>query len=714
MMNQDTIMAGSAGADIGNYRLERGSGHDEFGPIYLARDASGAAFRLRVLAVRPQIAPGMADAYVARFQQQADHLALLRHPHILPLLDFGIFRGIPYLVWPLPPPRSLSKILDESGPLDVRTAAHYVEQIADALEYAHDHETLHRNLSTDCVFPHQDGQVVVADFGVRRIFELTASEADVHAAIGASDACAPEQVLSGRVYLYTDVYALGALAYRLLAGAPVFSGGTRDDIAQQHVYAQVPLLSTRRPDLPGRVDAVLARALAKNPDQRYPRAGALARAFSQAGAGAGRPTDGPLPAATLPKAPSLPNPPEVAVIPADGNATRAAAWPSPSASATVNERRPLLDAPRSERAASRTMGRIAVTVALLFVLVTGGVFILGGRPGGGVAGMHASATIAFLDASAGPPGVTDAIQLVAHGLVTPASGYHYYAWMVNSKTESVVPLGVLTADGASYNVNGQGGSSAAGSGVNLLGVGDRVEVTLEQGSVIAPVGHVVLSGTFPPMAFVHIKHLLVSFPTTPGNIGLLVGVLNEAQKLNAQAALLQNAAAGNDVVAVRCAAQSLLDIIEGKEGAHYQQLGAACAAKGVSIQGDGFGLLGPASGGGTYSLADASYLDNALAHASLAATRSDATDTIRTHARHVEIALANIKGWVTTVQADALKLLQSPSNGALIGEIVTLSDHAYTGVVTGGDQLPQPVVGQAGAQTAYEHGQFMAMLSLSS
>src|SRR5260370_6478687 len=217
-MNQDTIMAGSVEADIGNYRLERASGRDEFGPIYLARDASSAAFRLRVLAVRPQIAPGVADAYVARFQQQADHLALLRHPHILPLVDFGIFRGIPYLVWPLPPPRSLSQVLDEGGPLDVRTAERYVAQIADALEYAHDHETLHRNLSTDCVFPHHDGQVVVADFRVRRIFELTASEADVRAAIGASDACAPEQGLNGSGDLYTDVYALGVLADRLPRG----------------------------------------------------------------------------------------------------------------------------------------------------------------------------------------------------------------------------------------------------------------------------------------------------------------------------------------------------------------------------------------------------------------------------------------------------------------------------------------------------------------
>jgi hypothetical protein len=270
-----------------------------------------------------------------------------------------------------------------------------------------------------------------------------------------------------------------------------------------------------------------------------------------------------------------------------------------------------------------------------------------------------------------------------------------------------VLLGMLTASGSTY-ISGPNSSS----GVNLLGVGDGVEVTLEQGSVTVPVGRVVLSGTFPPQAFVHIKHLLVSFPTTPGSIGLLVGVLNETQKLNAQAVLLQNAAAGHDSVAVRCAAQSLLDIIEGKEGAHYQPLGAECAAKGINIPGDGFGLLGPVSGDGTYSHPDASYLDNASAHASLAATQPDATKTIRTHAQHVETALANVKGWVTMVQQDAIELLQSPQNTAQVGEIVTLSDHAYHGVSSAPDQLPAPVVGQAGAQTAYLHGQFMAALSL--
>src|SRR5262249_32968795 len=119
------------------------------------------------------------------------------------------------------------------------------------------------------------------DLGVRRIFELTASEAQVQALAGMSDACAPEQVMGGRVYKFTDVYALGALTYRLLTGYSVFAGGAREDIAQQHVYSQVLPLSVHRPGLPAGLDNVLAGALAKDPEQRFQHPGAFANAYHQ-------------------------------------------------------------------------------------------------------------------------------------------------------------------------------------------------------------------------------------------------------------------------------------------------------------------------------------------------------------------------------------------------------------------------------------------------
>jgi hypothetical protein len=301
--------------------------------------------------------------------------------------------------------------------------------------------------------------------------------------------------------------------------------------------------------------------------------------------------------------------------------------------------------------------------------------------------------VSFVDSPNGA-GHTDSLSITVNGLATPSSGSNYYAWIVNDVSEQITPLGQLTANGQQFTLN------FVGHGTNLLGLGNKLEISLEQGKPSAPT-NVVLTGTFPPKAFVHIKHILFQFPITPNHIGLLVGVLGQTQQLNDQAALLQNAVAGHNTIATQCIAQSMIDIIEGQQGQHYQPLGPQCAAENINIAGDGFGLLG--SNG---------YLSLAGAHASLAATQTDSTDSIKIHAKHVEICLANIQGWVTTVDQDAINLLAHPDHTSKVQEMVTLSDHAYHGVATNGNEQPQPITGSGGAITAYIHGQLMAGLIL--
>ena len=133
-MTSDATYDRMLGVVVGNYKIERLLATDEFGPIFAARDSDGGSYRLRVLPVRVPASGPAADSYVARFQQQAEHLSLLRHPQILPLVDFGIYRGTPFLVWPHQPLRSLTGLLAEVGPLDPVTTGRYVSQIADALE----------------------------------------------------------------------------------------------------------------------------------------------------------------------------------------------------------------------------------------------------------------------------------------------------------------------------------------------------------------------------------------------------------------------------------------------------------------------------------------------------------------------------------------------------------------------------------------------------
>jgi len=339
-------------------------------------------------------------------------------------------------------------------------------------------------------------------------------------------------------------------------------------------------------------------------------------------------------------------------------------------------------------------GRIALIIALALLVVAGGTFgALTFLKGGSIPASNATGLVKFLD-SPNSQGNTNALQININGLPALPSGSQYNAWLVDDQSEHIVSLGTLTASGNTFTLN------HAGNDTNLLRVGNKLEITLEQGTVNSPTGRVILTGIFPPKAFVHIRHLLVAFPTTPGNIGLLVGLQKQAQLLNAQAQILQSVITSHNTLGIQCVSQSMLNIIEGKHGTHYGPLSTLCALQNVRNIGDGFGILGNG------------YLALAAAHASLAATQPDATDNIRLHAGHVEIAVTNIKGWLTTVDQDLLALLTNPGNTAKVQEIVTLADHSYNGVDINGDEHVDPVPGEAGAQTAYQHGQLMATLPL--
>ena len=308
---------------------------------------------------------------------------------------------------------------------------------------------------------------------------------------------------------------------------------------------------------------------------------------------------------------------------------------------------------------------------------------------------NANGTISFSDSQNGS-GHSNVVTIEASGLTAPPAGSQYNAWIVDTLSERATGLGTLI-----QNKDGTYTTKSTDNQHNVLSLGNRVVVTLEQGAVSVPTGQVILSTAFPPKAFVHIKHLLVSFPNTPGKIGLLMGLVDQAQKLSSASQLLQSISASQNSTAIQCAAQSIIDIAEGTQGTHYKSLANQCASENIAEVGDGYGLLG--TGG---------YIANGEAHASLAATQTDTTVTIRVHAGHVAICLENMKGWITTVDQDALTLLNNPTDAAKVQEIVTLANHAFNGFDANGDGRIDPIPGEGGAVTAYFHGQLMAALVL--
>ena len=282
------------GTTLGSYRLEQIVEQGEASCVFVARNnGAGALFRLHILAVAPDLTAEDRIVFLGRFQQEANQVASLQHTGILPLVDYGTHsaagdsQGIswPYLVWPQLPMRSLSAQLTQKGPMDALLVSRYLDQVAAALEYAHQQAIVHRSLTTDCIFIKQDGNLLVADFGMTRMLEIGAGYSKLAAGkgaygMGANSAPAPEQILGQPVDTYTDVYALGAVLYRMLTGHRVFRGKSREELIRQHLQAPIPSLATWRSDLPKELDDVIARAMAKDPARRFRQPGALANAYN--------------------------------------------------------------------------------------------------------------------------------------------------------------------------------------------------------------------------------------------------------------------------------------------------------------------------------------------------------------------------------------------------------------------------------------------------
>src|SRR6266700_1278587 len=272
------------GTTLGNYRLDKLTDKNDLGPVFLARSSKDSGrFLLRVLAIPANLTAEARIVYLGHLQQQANQVAGLQNPYILPLLDYGNHQGMPYLVSPDLSAVSLSTVLVQKGPIDVIQTSRYLDQITAALEYAHEQAVLHRSLTSDCILVKPDGKLLVADFGVMRMLELGRPEAQRNLLYGnsASSTPAPEQLLGKPSATYTDVYALGAVLFRMLTAHRVFRGATREEIVQQHLGSPVPSVSKWRSGLPKQVDSIIGRAMAKDPAQRFQHPGELANAYHQ-------------------------------------------------------------------------------------------------------------------------------------------------------------------------------------------------------------------------------------------------------------------------------------------------------------------------------------------------------------------------------------------------------------------------------------------------
>ena len=254
--------------------ISRGSVAD----VYRARQNNGQ-YEVAVKIFRPVYAER--ETFRTHFLREAEKIGQFDHPHILPFIEYGEGEGLLYSVTPFVKSGTLDDLLKKvGGRFSAMQALPVVQQLCDAVQYAHEHDVMHGNIKPRNIFIANDGRILLADFGIVR------SYADGQLALnkmewGATQYAAPEQSL-GLLRRAGDIYSLGAVFFRLLTGSPVFVGQTPVEVLLKHVRQQPPLARSLEPAISDVVDAVLQKALSKRSDDRYPTANELAHDFSAA------------------------------------------------------------------------------------------------------------------------------------------------------------------------------------------------------------------------------------------------------------------------------------------------------------------------------------------------------------------------------------------------------------------------------------------------
>jgi WD40 repeat protein/serine/threonine protein kinase len=273
-----------SGRAIHGYALAERIGKGGMGSVYRAVQPNVE----REVAIKI-ILPAYANHpdFVRRFEAEAQLVARLEHPHIVPLYDYWREPGVAYLIMRLLRGGNLQNMLAQ-GPLPLETAAHIFGQTCSALNAAHRIGVIHRDLKPANVLLDEDNNAYLADFGIAKNISNPDLENLTQAdqLVGTPQYMSPEQFYSPTISPQSDIYCLGILLYEMLSGALPFAGPTPLDLIQQHMNNPTPPLSARRTGLPKQLDQVLARATAKRPEDRYEDALTFFKEFQQAVGGA--------------------------------------------------------------------------------------------------------------------------------------------------------------------------------------------------------------------------------------------------------------------------------------------------------------------------------------------------------------------------------------------------------------------------------------------
>jgi tRNA A-37 threonylcarbamoyl transferase component Bud32 len=624
-------------------------------------------------------------AQLARFQREAEVIGELKHTNIVQLLDYIVEDETPCLVMEYVPGPSLAAYMkalhDRKQRIPIAVVAQILRQVASALDFAHSNGMVHRDIkpanvllrsdsgtvTTETTLP-LDVEPVLTDFGLVRLVDST-MHTTTGSVSGTPAYMSPEQSRGEKVDHHTDIYSLGIMLYEMLAGTVPFQSDTTFGMLMKHINEPPPPIKGISADM----NALIDRALAKDPALRYESAGDLANEFMALFNGQ---TISP---GTLHIA-------ELARKAAEASNTR----PQPG------------QQPPSRFRWVRLGVEVALALVLAYVIYT----FVGSPPGNGATPPNPNSPagrLRFQDFSGVNP--MDQVILSLNNTEPPEQGKHFEGWLGASDGESFRKIGTLALnDVGVWQV-----TLTDPNQQNLFHNYDLVMVTLESdgSEVIQPSGEVVYSSVFPAQSLTPIRNLLVRYENVPLKDALIQGLWYYSGSYITISILgdkesnitgLRAAWEADNEATVRLRTEEIINQIVGDQSDQFldhNNDGTVDNTPG-EIATDGYGAFPNGTSNG--------YIQETSHETKLAADASDSTLNIRTTSEKLQICVQNMDARLDQILQAALKLNDTPFGPEMepiIADLESLADVLLNGNDADGNGLVDAVSGECGANDAY-------------
>ena len=634
------MSASLVGQKLGKYEITALLGQGGMATVYRGyqRDVDRSV-AIKVLPPHP----GQNSQFIERFRLEARTIARLQHPHILPLYDYGDENDVLYLVMAYADGGSVSDRI-RRGPMPLSEIQRIFQQVAEALDYAHRQNVIHRDIKPDNILLDREGHVLLSDFGIVKIIEESEKTINLTATgglVGTPSYMSPEQAQGLPVNDRTDIYSLGIVIYEMLAGKQPFSAETPMQVVLKHITAPVPPLHDFNGKLPPQLDGVLQRALEKEPAQRYPSAQTFYEDFKRVIQG------------------------EEPLSPSRVNLSAPTAASNTALSPGIASLQPTMMAQPAWNPLL-LLGGFAI-IALLIVTVVALMLNFNRQPAAAPTAAPVALEATVPAASLPTPNSTipnfgtvtysthqmpgDTVNIQVKGLTAPPSGSSYRVWLYNTGAKTSLKVGDLDLDAL-----GNGQLSLTSSGM-LPVLYNAILITPESGDSPTPSGKVAYSGSVPRQMMGALREILISSPdglaapdsaatadagqaeatAEPETSSLLAGALDEATIGEKHAGL---AAQAVSVGSLHSHNEHTINILRGTY---------------VDYNGDGQGQ-NPGHGDGI-----AYFTDRIQAKLNTIVAASSSNHLVQSQVDLIGVCLLNVTNWVNQVVTLETQMLSANS-----------------------------------------------------